>query len=150
MKTFEQVQDVLEHARLLHERLAGYYRQLEAVTANERVHMLLDYLQDHEQRLLEGLAAYQQEGPDTVLDTWLQYVPEQRMPLLPEKVEQGVTVEEALQLALDCKDYLIELYRGVATRADLPQTREAFSELMKKEMHERRQIAKNVLRLDEF
>lgn len=152
MPTFEQTRDVLDHARSFHHQVAELYQRLEDRVEKERVQMLLDYLQRHEKHLEQSLADYEDEASKWILDAWFQYTLEEDPSDLLSSVEirEDMSVDDVVRLALRLDDYLIDLYRNMAERADLPEVREVFANLLELEQQDEHQIARNALRLDEM
>ncbi|MGF1612384.1 MAG: hypothetical protein ACFCVA_00340 [Gammaproteobacteria bacterium] len=152
MKTFERTQDVLDHARSFHHQVADLYQRLEDRTEKERVKLLLDYLQRHEKHLEESLSQYEEGASKRVLDTWFQYSLEQDPSdiLADIELKKDMSVDDVVRLALRLDDYLIDLCKSMADRADIPELKELFTNLCELEQQEKYRLARNALRLDEM
>lgn len=153
MKTFQQARDVVDHTRNFHHQLSEFYEKLKRETERERVKMLLDYLSRHEKHLEETLAQYEDDVSEKILDAWFQYVPEEEdQDLSPEKlhVKPDMSVEDVIRMALQLDDYLVKLYEGMVERANFPEVREAFLNLLELEKQEQHQVSKNALSMTDI
>lgn len=149
---FKTVREIVDFARQLHQALASQYAELEQLATSERAQLLLDYLGRHERQLAEALANYEADIAQGMMNTWLQYAPE----FYPEGLVDSVRsvdlnkVDSVLSAALAVDDYLVDLYREMADRAELADLKEVFTGLLELEDSERRQIAKNALRFADW
>jgi hypothetical protein len=149
---FKTVREVVDFARELHQALAGQYAELEQLATSERAQILLDYLSRHERQLAEALGNYEVDIAQGMMNTWLQYTPELQSQVLAETVRAVDLnqVDSIVKAALAVDDYLVDLYREMVDRAELESLKAVFSGLLKLEESERRQIAKNALRLADW
>lgn len=153
MKTFQQARDVVDHTRDFHHQLSNFYEKLKGESERERVKMLLDYLSRHEKHLEETLAQYEDDVSEKILDAWFQYIPEEQdQDISPDKlhVESDMSVEDIIRMAMRLDDYLIKLYEGMVERANFPQVREAFLNILEMEKQEQHQVSKNVLSMTDI
>lgn len=148
---FKTVREVVDFARELHQALASQYVELEQLATSERAQLLLDYLGRHERQLAEALANYEVDIAQGMMNTWQQYAPEFHPKGLLDRVRSVDLnkVDSILSAALAVDDYLVDLYREIADRAELESLKAVFTGLLQLEESERRQIAKNALRLSD-
>ena len=75
--TFTQLRDVFEHVKQAHRRAAEYCKQAarpsETGQPDERLRSLADYFQQWEERLARFLDSLNDQQPDLLLETWLQF-----------------------------------------------------------------------------
>jgi len=146
---FKTVRDVVDFAKELHQALARQYTELEQLATSERAQLLLDYLSRHERQLAEALGNYEVDIAQGMMNTWLQYTPDLEPQALAETVRAVDLnqVDGIVKAALAVDDQLVELYREMVEHAEPESLKTVFSGLLALEESERRQIAKNALRL---
>ncbi len=105
----KQIRDILEHVREFHRSLHDFYEECSEETEDERVKALLDYIGRHEGNFNEALARYEETAARGVLDTWLQFAPDETLNQALKKVEftPGVSPDEVIQVALDPNSQMI-------------------------------------------
>ena len=147
-----QVRNTLDQVREFHGQLANYYTQLSDEAAQQRLKLLLDHLASHETHLQESMAAYEQDAPKKVMDTYVDciYCDEilatcEQTPITPE-----MSIEGVIQVAMDVDTCLLRFYREVAESADSVTVREVFGNLIDAEEAELRQLALDALLASDF
>lgn len=73
MKTFEKLDDLMQHLTDVHRLSSLFFNKLRQKSADERTGMLLDDLIENEHRLEHLMADFHREAPPSVLSTYLQY-----------------------------------------------------------------------------
>lgn len=150
---FEQVREVLEHVTGFHRELAGEYRRLLGEAHDQRVHMLLAYLADHEDKMAAGLQRYEAEPHGAVLDTWMENAPDLSHPEDLEALKRSVdcvSTEQALIVAERIHQTLIEMYRALARQAAMAEERELFESLASGQEAEARRLSRDAARLESY
>ncbi|MGK2912959.1 MAG: hypothetical protein ACSLE5_00620 [Porticoccaceae bacterium] len=125
---------------------------MEQLATSERAQLLLVYLSRHERQLADALANYEVDIAQGMMNTWLQYTPDLEPQVLAETVRAVDLnqVDGIVKAALGVDDYLVDLYQEMVDGAELESLKAVFSGLLKLEESERRQIAKNALRLSDW
>lgn len=144
---FEQTKDILEHARTFHNYVAEYYHQLKEKSNKERLKMFLDYFEEHERHLEETIADYEESLNEKLLKTWFKMSPcEEVFKKLQALLKAGEnSVEQLIQLALQVDDCLINMYKTLAERAEVPKLRELFTDLIQLEENEKRKAVRTLI-----
>lgn len=146
---FEQTSDVLDHVGLFHRRVSDLYRQLTEHASSERVRMLLDYMARHEAQLAKSVADYKAESPPQVLASWFKYTHDEDIfePLQGVDPEADLPFDDVLDLAVELDAQLLELYREMAERAQSPEVKDLFNNLLLREMEEKQKLMHSALGL---
>ncbi|MFW5639903.1 MAG: hypothetical protein ACOC0H_01915 [Thermodesulfobacteriota bacterium] len=152
MQHFERVRDVIAYAQAFHRKLSGYYRRLREMNQPERVLMLLDYLQSHEDRLIEALDDFSDEAGKRVLETWFQYTPEKDIlgPLKATDPAPDLTVEQVMKTAMKMDTTLIRFLEELTEQADSQPVTEVFQKLVEMETAEDRLLAEQTQGIQEL
>lgn len=144
---FEQVRDILDHARELHECLGGFYQNLVHHEEAARVKMLLEYLGRHEKFLEQGIADFKERASKQVLDTWFQFTQDKATLKLPEaiNIKSNMAVEDVIRMGLELDDCLIKLYKDAAENSEVPEVKEVFNNLLEMEQEEEHHLVRAAL-----
>jgi rubrerythrin len=152
LRQFEQVKDVLEYGKLLHQEIKTLAERMEDVEQSARLKLLLEYLKRHEDELSRALARFSEQTKQRILDIWLPYPPD---PKILEKlrvitIHPNMSVEEVAKIVLTFEDALIELYRESLNEIDDPEVQEMLANLVQLEDAEKRRFAMNLARFQEI
>lgn len=144
---FEQTKDILEHARTFHKYIAEYYRQLKEKSNKERLKMFLDYFEEHERHLEETIADYEESLNEKLLKTWFKMSPcEDVFNKLQALLKKGEdSVDELIKHALQVDDCMINMYKTLAERAEVPKVKELFTDLIQLEENEKRKMVRTLI-----
>ncbi|MDF9393810.1 MULTISPECIES: hypothetical protein [Methylococcus] len=147
MRNFEQVKDVLDHGKALHDQIRDYYKNLKKQTDESeiRLKMALDYLSWHEHEQKEMLERFEENARSAVLNTWLQFAPSDHVEELLVKAtpRPGMTVDELVQVACAFDDALVTLYKEAAAEMDDPKARDVFNNLAEASEKEKQRIVRD-------
>ncbi len=147
----ERTRDVLDHVRSFHEKLADYYARLEGRSERARVCLLLEYLSGHERHLADTLMRYEEKASRGVLNTWFKFSPEDKLRSIQETdLSADMSCDEVVAAALELDERILDFYRDMASRAENPQVRELFEDLLQMERNEERQLTRNALALGDI
>ena len=144
---YEQVRDILDHAREFHKRLEEFYQNLAQNEAVARIKMLLEYLSRHEKFLEQGIANFEESASEQVLDTWFQFTQDKETLKLPEAVniKSHMSVEDVIRMGLELDDRLIRLYKDAAENAEVPEVKDVFNNLLEMEKEEEHHLVRAAL-----
>ncbi len=147
MTTYVQVRDVLNVAVRFHQHLEDFYAQLARQEDRDRVKMLLDYMSRHEKGFEQMLADYGKGQAQALLDTWMQFEPDERGLKVPEPrtLRADMTVDEVIKIALRLDDELIRFYSQAADLASIDDVRDLFAKLARQEEDEKSKATLNAL-----
>ncbi|BCX89826.1 hypothetical protein MIN45_P2199 [Methylomarinovum tepidoasis] len=150
LRKFEQVRDVLEYGKFLHEEMKALAERIEDQEQSKRLKLLLDYLKRHEDELARSLAKFEEETQAHILNLWLPYppTPELEKKLRNLKIHPHMSVEEIAKLVFDFEDALIELYKQALSEIDDVHVQEVLQNLVQLEDAEKRRFAMNLARLE--
>lgn len=126
-----QVSEILDAVRSVHRQLAARYRQFDQAATDERLKLLLEDMERRERRFNRCIARYEAEEDPGVLDTWLQFVPEEVLHLdrLSERLVEPHSLTELVEETLRINSRLSEAYLALAKQAPTPELQELFTDL---------------------
>lgn len=147
MRNFEQVKDVLDHGKELHEQIRDYYDTLkrQADQTEIRLKMALDYLSRHEDEQKEMLERFEENARSAILNMWLQFAPSDRVEnlLATATARPAMSVDEVVQIACAFDDALVTLYKEAAAEMDDPKARNVFNNLAEASEKEKQRIVRD-------
>lgn len=131
-QTFQQVRDVVSHIQAAHKQLRDALEQPRPDARDPRTRVMLEVLGREEQQLQVALAKYLADGSQALLDTWLQYVPDEDLltTLHSIRFTRDMSPDEAVARKLEFDEALMALLRQLADETAVPQVREFFSSLL--------------------
>lgn len=143
MRSYKQVRDVLQHVRTFHRRLREYYEDASEQTSNERIELLLEFLSDHEKDLERGLSRYEPQAAEGILNTWMQYVPDDVLERAFAEIplHEDSSEEEIIDAATRFIDALVDLYATLVQSTEAPRVKELFASLLELEKTRREHFA---------
>jgi len=129
--TYEQVRDILERIRSFHRRLRDALEEARSTSKDERTQFLLEEIRRDEQAMNLALAKYQRHGVVNVLDTWIQYVPDEdaRRLLRETNFNSDMNPDEMFARKSRIDQALAELYQRLAEQSSATQVVELFEGL---------------------
>lgn len=137
--SYSTVKDVLDYSQELHEHARNLYQQLRDQTQRERVDMMLQLLAEHEDTLAQSMKNMQDHASDRVLQEWHQFEPGSVAEALDgcKECHPDMSVDDLVKMALKIDDYLISLYRQMASEATSSDSRQLFENLVQLEETEK-------------
>ncbi len=141
-----RARDVLDQAQGFHARLASHFASLGSTAENERARLLFSWLSQHEEKISHFLHRYLGDAPASLLDAWLQNVPEEHALSHCTLIDlsPGADANEIISASRHYDDYLMRLYVGMRDQATRSDVREMFDSLIKMEDAERHRISMNL------
>ncbi len=142
----KRIRDVLERAKQFHQKLRDHYHGIERLSQDERIRLLLDYMQRHERNIERALKGYTQEAAEGVLDTWLPFVPDNVLDRVFRTIElrPEMTPAEIIGCALELDRALVELYEVCARESSATRVQELFDCLLEMERGKDYQYARSL------
>ncbi len=146
INTYITVRDVLDMARRFHRRLTEFYDRLNRESDCERMHMLLDFVRRHEKYFARNLEKYEEQEREGLLDTWLQYGPEESPLEIPpvSEISDDMSIDDVQEAALRFDDALASFYADAARLVQSEAVRDLFRHLAKQHETDKATIRKNV------
>jgi len=151
--TYKQTREVLALARTLYRKLAGFYAARKESLTDERVTMLMTYMERHEQQMQEVLTETMSNVADQTLDTYYQFQPEDIAVLLDVEqwhIDPDIDIDEMIATVMRFDDILRDYYKRASQMTDNPQVLEVFENLMRLEEEKRNREARDALSLKDL
>ena len=120
---------------------------------DERARMILAYLSDHEKALTKVVSGFETSGDEHALNTWCyEYVA--KHPIVRHAHCDAPFAEldttQIMEVIVDQHQQVIELYRYLASRADIPSAEELMESLRSLEEHEMMRMAQSANRFGDL
>lgn len=144
---WKQVRDVLKHVRDFYHQLHEFYEGLADHTHDERLALLVKYMGRHEENIHRALDQYEKQAAEAILNTWLQYVPDESLEaaLKDLEVHPEMTVEDVIECSMQLDRALIDLYSGLGSEVNAPRVQEMFTSLLEMEQAKENQYSRDIL-----
>lgn len=143
----QKVITVLDSIRNVHQQLAARYHELDEAETDERIKLLLEDMEKRERTFDECVGEYKTDQHPVVLQTWLQFVPEEAVQIdhIGERLAQPRSLEELVEETLQLNCVLQEAYQTLANEAPIPEVADLFSDLAQIEQRNDCHYAKMLL-----
>lgn len=130
--TYQQVRDIVARIRRCHQQLRDALDTPGNRAKDSRTQLILDSLRREEQELQLLLGRYGAQGEESLLNTWLQYVPDDDLAQIVASIEFGpeLTAEEVVIRKLEFDNALIDLLETLSEETSAPRIREFFRSLV--------------------
>jgi hypothetical protein len=149
----QTLNDVLSRTREFHSRLSECLGRSSDRTDNTRAELLLDYLQDHEQKLSRALEVMQNSADHKQLDTWFYEFTQKHNVIRTSQENKAyaeMDVDDIMAAVTDQHKQIIELYRYLYGRAGTSPARELLKQLIDLEEHEAMRLSQQGSRSNEY
>lgn len=135
----ETLKDVLNWTREFHRYLATCMTRCADDNESERAKRLLEYLADHERKLVVAIDEFAEQASTSALKTWCyQYL--DKRPIIRhgvcDKPFAEMNTEEITFEILHQHGQVIDLYDYLLSRAETPSTKNLLAQLLALEKHE--------------
>lgn len=129
---FRKVDDILELVKSFHQKMRHALGRVGEESNSETVEWLSEQLRLHELHWQAALSGYEKQTAEGVLDTWLQYIPDEevRAQLDAIEVRREMTLEELSDENVRFRQALIRLYESLANGSSAPRVQELFQQLL--------------------
>ncbi|MBL4582935.1 MAG: ATPase [Gammaproteobacteria bacterium] len=146
----ETLRDVLLWSRKLHLQLQECMEHCADTAVGERERMLLVYLSDHENKLIQVLDNFEKTATTSALNTWCyEYI--DKMPIIGHqhcsKPLANMAMEEIVTEVVNLHEQIVELYKHLLARSIGGSAHDLLQSLVDMETHESMLMVKNSLRL---
>lgn len=135
----ETLKDILHWTKEFHQHLSQCLSHCADKNTDKRARMVLDYLADHEKSLMKIVNGFASSSNEHALNTWCyEYV--NRQPIIQhvhcDTPFADLDATQVIEVVVDQHQQVIELYRYLASRADIPSAQEMLESLKSMEEHE--------------
>lgn len=149
----ETLREVLHWTKEFHQHLSKCLSDCADKNTDERARMILAYLYDHEKILTRVVDGFEQSGDEHALNTWCyEYV--QKHPITKhagcDAPFGDLDATQIMKVIVDQHQQIIELYRYLASRAEIPSARELLETLGTLEEHEIMRMAQSANRFSDM
>ena len=140
---FQQVRDILNCVREYHRQFSDVISSVAQHSSDSRVEQIAMAMRQHEQHWQTTLANYRKDGEIAMLETWIQYVPDEPLHGQLEKIAMNadITIDDLTSIAVGFREALISLYSTLATSVSVPRVQQLFAQLLEMEESTLRQYA---------
>jgi hypothetical protein len=148
---YKQVHELLDRIKRFHRQLEDIYEELEDDNDDPRARLLLDYLRRHEKHFTKVLARYGRENDSGVLDTWIQYDPEEDLDRAMDEAElrPEMSLDELLEQAQRFNRAVMSYCRQLADQVNAPRVQELMASLLAMEEGKDSQYSRSAVGLVE-
>lgn len=149
----ETLQDVLHWTTEFHQYLSDCLLHCADKNESDRATMLLDYLAEHESRLASVVEQFEKNGNSNALHTWCYEFIEKHPIVRSQHCDAPfaeLDTEQIMTVIVDQQQQVIELYRDLFARADIPSARELLENLKSLEEHEAMLMSQGANRLNDL
>jgi len=145
--------DLIEWTRSLHGKLANCLAHCAPRHDDERASLLLDYLASHEVEMEKMVAGFERQADPKAARTYVyDYMPHN--PITTHLVcDEHYTKLDAAAISAEVFDFheqIIDLYRTLLGKADIPEAAELMQALLDMEEHETKRLVRQVERMDDL
>jgi len=135
----ETVDHLLTWTRDFHRNLQQCLQHCAGAQQSERARLLMDYLVDHEKQLHRLVEQFQQQADKNILETWcLEYENKQSVKAhdICELSYADMSAQEVTNDVIAQHEKVIDLYRYLVSKAEIPEVREFLDEILDLEQQE--------------
>lgn len=146
----EKFEDLIGWTRDLHSQLSECLSHCASESDQMKAKWLLEYLASHEATLAEIVSSFEKQADIKVLRTWF-YDYLQRKPIAPhagcDSPYANMEFDEVCRSIFGLHNQLMDLYRHLLSRAEIPAVRELLEFLLDLEEHETKHLARQTNRM---
>lgn len=149
----ETLKDVLHWTRAFHQHLSQCLSHCADKNTDERARMVLAYLSNHEKILSQVVSGFETSGDEHALNTWFyEYI--NKHPIVRhvhcDAPFADLDATQIMAVIVDQHQQVIELYRYLASRADIPSARELLETLRSLEENEMMRMTQSTNRFGDM
>ncbi len=149
----ETLKDVLNWTREFHQHLASCMQHCATQNDSERAKLLLDYLSDHEKKLVEVLDGFRDSADEKALGTWCYEYLDKHPIVRHEKCDKPFAEMDADEIITEITHQhgqVIELYRDLRGRDAALSWQQLVDQLLSLEEHEAMRMSQAANRLHDL
>ena len=145
--------DLIDWTRQLHSHLAKCLAHCSSNNEEERARLLLDYLAEHENKMEKMVSAFELQAEPKVMKTYiydyLSHQPIQSHRTCDAPYAQ-LGFDDICQEVFDYHQQIIELYRDIEARAEIPEARTLLGSLLEMKEHEAMRLTRQTGRMSDI
>ncbi|SFM69487.1 ATPase [Marinobacter zhejiangensis] len=149
IKTFREL---IDWTRDLHQHLSECLSHCAETHKQERAQMLLEYLAAHEAELAKVVAEFEHQGDGKAMDTrvydYLNHQPLETHRSCSRPYAE-MSFDEISREVFSFHDQIMDLYKTLVSKADIPEAQDLLQALLDMEQHEAMRLARQVGRMDD-
>lgn len=149
IKTFGEL---IDWTRNLHQELARCLAHCASNHEEERARALMSYLSSHEEELVRIVDEFKRQSAKNTLETrvydYLKHNPIQTHRTCDEHYTE-LDFKGIYREVMNFHDQVMDLYRVMASKAEIPEARELLEGLLEMETHESMRLARQIGRMDD-
>jgi|TARA_R110001592_G_scaffold316202_1_gene592493 hypothetical protein len=132
---YHKVQDILELVESFHKQMRQALDRVSQEADSDSVEWLSHQLRQHELHWEAALSGYEKRVAEGVLDTWLQYFPDEevRRQIDAIEIKRDMTIDDLIDLNVRFRQALINLYETLSQASSAPRVHELFQQLQEYE-----------------
>lgn len=147
----ETLRDLAQWTANFHKYLSQCLEYGRGSNDNERAQLVLDYLSEQEQTLKETVDDFETRGDEDTLNTWcVEYINKQ--PIVQDQTLdlafEDMDADQIIDVISEQHENIIELYRYLSLKADIPETKQWLEKLLEFEEHEAMKMTESAARVD--
>lgn len=129
--TYQQVRDIVKRLRESHQQLRIALERPRSRTDDARTRLMLEELRREELDLQIILTRYEEESSEALLDTWLQYVPDQEVidALNTMKFSPEMSADEVVAQKVKFDEAMLDLLKQLREQTAAPRIQSFFNTL---------------------
>lgn len=127
-----QIKDVLNRVRDFHTSISAHIGEMPDQSNRMRVRLLLDYVAMYETCFSEVVKRYEEIGEESVLNMWIQFVPETKVNQVFEEADlsDDDSIEEVVKLVFQSHERIFEIFKHFRDASRSSQIAEFFDNLL--------------------
>jgi hypothetical protein len=112
--------------------MSACFHTIHEQTKDQCLQYLSDYMADHETKIDQCIASYEDDAAKGVLGTYLQFGDEDEISarIAQMSFDDSMTAEELVTVALDIQRDLVKLYRELSEATSVPELSDLFNSLI--------------------
>jgi len=149
---YEQVRTIMGRAQRFHRKLSEFYQKLDETTPEEqeRMKLVLQYLQEHENKLERQLCDFEKDARPNAMDTWVQFPPDEDLEKIfdPSRLKPDMSINDIVVLTLEFDNTLLKFYERARDVASTREIGEMFDQLLVEGKRDRKALVQYVFGFD--
>lgn len=145
--------ELIDWTRDLHEHLARCLRHCATQHEEERARALLEYLSSHESELARIVDEFKHQSAKNTLETrvydYLRHNPIETHRTCDESYAK-LDFDGIYREVMDFHEQVMDLYKTLSEKAEIPEAQELFEALLEMETHESMRLARQIGRMDDL
>lgn len=139
---FESIRDILGYIEECHIALVELYKRLSLESNDDKVRLLLYFLENKEQLSYQYIHDYVQQAPLPVLETWVDNMFDKSFPLRCQQLQlqADISIDDVIGLAMTFDSQLIELLQDSAYKSPTLEGQEALQNITSQEQQTLHQV----------